>query len=139
MVKKKAVKKSVKKKVTRRKTVDKPRAGGTLTESAFWSLIRSTLRNKSRFWKPITDCKNNARRPYKGPKKLQKWEYLCASCGKYYAGKEVNVDHIIPAGQLNCYEDLPAFVKTLFCEQDNLQVLCTTCHDKKSAKERSKK
>ena len=30
------------------------------------------------------------------------------------------------------YDDLPKFVETLFCEQDNLQVLCKTCHDEKT-------
>lgn len=45
----------------------KTRNAGTLTESAFWSFIRSALRQKSRFWKPITQCKMKSRRAYKGP------------------------------------------------------------------------
>ena len=47
-----------------------------------------------------------------------------------------NVDHIHPAGSLNTAEDLPGFVERLFCEQDNLQVLCTACNDKKTLKEK---
>ena len=38
----------------------KPRNAGTMTESAFWSFIRSALRQKSRWWKPITECKLKA-------------------------------------------------------------------------------
>ena len=53
--------------------------------------------------------------------------------------KNINVDHIIPAGSLNTAQDLPLFVERLFCEQDNLQVLCTTCHDKKTLKEKQSK
>jgi 5-methylcytosine-specific restriction endonuclease McrA len=48
------------------------------------------------------------------------------------------VDHIIGAGSLNCAADLPGFVERLFCEQDNLQVLCTECHDKKTKLEKEK-
>ncbi len=52
---------------------------GTMTESGFWSFIRSGLRQKSRWWKPITECKMKARRAYKGPSKRQKFEYQCNS------------------------------------------------------------
>jgi hypothetical protein len=40
---------------------------------------------------------------------------------------------------LNCAQDLPGFVERLFCEQDNLQVLCVSCHDKKTLKEKQLK
>ena len=49
------------------------------------------------------------------------------------------MDHIEPAGSLNCSNDLPAFVDTLFCEVDNLQTLCKTCHDEKTQLERKLK
>jgi hypothetical protein len=63
----------------RKGTTPKPRNAGTMTESAFWSFIRSALRQKSRWWKPITQCKMKARRTYKGPNKRQKFEYQCSS------------------------------------------------------------
>ena len=126
----------MKKKATVRKpranAAPKTRNNGTLTESAFWSFIRSGLRQKSRWWKPITQCKLNAKRAYKGPNKRQKFEYQCNSCKKWFAEKNINVDHIQPAGSLNCANDLPGFVERLFCEVDNLQVLCIQCHDTKS-------
>ena len=115
----------------------KTRNAGTMTESAFWSFIRSGLRQKSRWWKPITQCKMNARRPYKGPNKRQKFEYQCNSCSKWFPEKKINIDHIMPAGTLRCANDLPGFVERLFCEQDNLQVLCTTCHDAKTKSEKN--
>jgi 5-methylcytosine-specific restriction endonuclease McrA len=117
----------------------KTRNNGTLTESAFWSFIRSGLRQKSRWWKPITQCKLNAKRPYKGPNKRQKFEYQCNSCKKWFAEKNINVDHIEPAGSLNCADDLAGFVERLFCEVDNLQVLCSGCHNIKTQKERNEK
>ena len=123
------------KKITKPRVV-KTRNAGTMTESAFWSFIRSALRQKSRWWKPITECKMKARRPYKGPNKRQKFEYLCNSCKTWFPDKQINVDHIVGAGSLNCGQDLPGFVDRLFCEQDNLQVLCTTCHDHKTKLEK---
>lgn len=116
----------------------KTRNAGTMTESAFWSFIRSGLRQKSRWWKPITECKMKARRAYKGSNKRQKFEYKCNVCHKWFPDKKINVDHIIGAGSLNCSDDLPGFVDRLFCELDNLQVLCETCHNNKTQLEKQK-
>jgi 5-methylcytosine-specific restriction endonuclease McrA len=116
--------------------VVRTRNAGTMTESAFWSMIRAALRQKSRWWKPILQCKMASRRAYKGPNKRQKFEYQCAVCEKWFQEKKINVDHIIPAGSLNCAADLPGFVERLFCEMDNLQVLCESCHNKKTANEK---
>ena len=116
--------------------VIRTRNAGTMTESAFWALIRSSLRNTSRWWKSIALAKMRARRPYKGPLKRQKFEYLCAHCNRWFPDKDINVDHIIPAGSLNCKEDLPGFVERLFCEVEGLQTLCLGCHDIKSKNEK---
>ena len=124
------------KKVVRKSKVVKTRNANTMSESAFWSFIRSSLRQKSRWWKPISQAKAKAKRAYKGPLKRQKFEYQCAECKGWFPDKKVNVDHIIPAGTLRCADDLPAFVERLFCEVEGLQCLCVTCHDKKTKDER---
>ena len=121
-----------KKAAVKRVRAVKTRNSGTMTESAFWSFIRSALRQKSRWWKPISECKLKAKRKYKGPNKRQKFEYQCKKCKQWFAEKNINVDHIKPAGSLNCAEDLPGFVNRLFCEIDNLQVLCEPCHNVKT-------
>lgn len=113
----------------------KPRNAGTMTESAFWSFIRSSLRQKSRWWKPIIQCRELAKRKYNGPNKRQKYEYQCNHCKGWFPAKDVNVDHIIPAGNLQSGKDLEGFVERLFCEVDNLQCLCTSCHDIKTKNE----
>jgi 5-methylcytosine-specific restriction endonuclease McrA len=120
----------------RKKKVERPRNAGTMTESAFWSFIRSALRQKSRWWKPITQCKMKARRAYKGPNKRQKFEYQCNECNNWFPDKKVNVDHINPAGTLRSANDLPGFVERLFCEIQGLQVLCSGCHDIKTKNEK---
>lgn len=122
--------------MAKRVTTPKTRNSGTMTESAFWGFIRSGLRQKSRWWKPITECKAKAKRAYKGSNKRQKFEYQCNQCKDWFPDKKINVDHIMPAGTLTCAQDLPGFVERLFCEVDNLQVLCEACHNIKTQAER---
>ncbi len=123
-MKKKAYKRSSK--------VIKNRNAGTFSEFSFWLFIRNSLRRRSIVWKPISLCRERARREYKGPNTRQKWEYQCNICKNWFKSTEVVVDHIIPVGSLNNAQDLPNFVEGLFCEIDNLQCLCKVCHNKKS-------
>ena len=118
------------------KKVIKTRNAGTMSESAFWAFIRSALRQKSRWWKPITQCKQNAKRPYKGINKRQKFEYQCNKCKKWFPDKQINIDHISPAGELNKADDLPGFVERLFVEESGLQCLCQNCHNEKTKQEK---
>lgn len=122
-----------------KKRVERTRAAHTMTESAFWSYIRSALRERSRWWKPIALARIKARRPYKGPLKRQRYEFQCNICKNWFPAKKTSVDHVIPVGQLNCAEDLPGFVNRLFCEVDRLQVLCENCHTIKTREERNGK
>lgn len=112
--------------------VPRTRNGGTMTESAFWSGIRSALRQKSRWWVPAANAKLAARRPYEGINKRRKWEYVCSSCKNSFKDDEVVIDHIVPAGTLKCADDLPGFVTRLFCEEEGFQILCKPCHDAKT-------
>lgn len=118
------------------KRAELTRAGATMSEAAFWSMIRSCLRQKSRWWKPIAAAKAKAKRPYKGTNKRQKFEYKCNHCKKWFTDKQVRVDHIKPVGTLKSAKDLPDFVENLFCEIENFQVLCSPCHDKKTKQDR---
>jgi 5-methylcytosine-specific restriction endonuclease McrA len=121
-----------------RKKIDKPYNSGTMSVSAFWGMIRSCLRQKSRWWKPIADAKVKARRSCKNCGR-QKWEYQCNKCKEWWPDKEIQVDHIIEAGELKSGKDLEKFVERLFCEVDGLQVLCTTCHNEKTQEYRNSK
>ena len=121
-----------------KRRVARTRNNGTMTENMFWAWIRSVLRQKSRWWKPVSQCRVNARRSYKGKNKRQKWEYQCKKCENWFDIKKINVDHIIPVGTLKSAEDLPTFIERLFCEVDGLQVLCNECHDKKTIKDNKK-
>lgn len=115
--------------------IARTRNNGSQTEAAFWGWIRSALRQRSRYWKPIQECKKLARRAYKGTGK-QKFEYQCNLCKKWWADKEIEVDHIDEAGSLKSGDDLKGFVERLFCEVDGLQLLCKGCHNKKTFKKK---
>lgn len=121
-----------------KKLIEKPYNAGTMSVSAFWSMIRSALRQKSRWWRPIIQAKHKARRKYVGPNKRQKYEYKCAQCKKWHMEKNIEVDHLMPCGSLRSGDDLKGFVERLFCEVENLIVLCRPCHKKKTEKERKK-
>lgn len=123
------MKKSVPKRASK---VIKNRNAGTFTEGAFWLFIRNALRRRSIVWKPITLCKEKARRKYTGTNKRQKYEYQCNICKNWFKGADVAVDHVEAVGTLKSAADLPHFVETLFCEIDNLQCICKTCHDAKT-------
>ena len=107
--------------------------------SKFFGFLRSALRAGYNKYPPKWEVLKKAQRPYQGPDKRCKWEYVCAGCGKLYKSADVSVDHIIPAGSLNSFDDLAGFCQRLFCGVDGLQLLCKGCHHAKTQEERSNK
>lgn len=105
----------------------------------FWGFLRSALRGGYSKWPAKWDVLNAAKRAYQGTGKQQKWEYLCAECNKWHKGKDVSVDHIIPAGALNSWDDIAGFCQRLFVGEEGLQVLCSGCHHIKTQQERNAK
>lgn len=128
----KVKKKVAKKTAVKKERVPKTRNAGTQTEASFWSMISSGLRKMSMYWKPILKARLKARRAYKGDNRRQLWEYECNHCKNWFKNDHIVVDHITPVGVLRSYEDLPRVVEILFCEEDNLQVLCKNCHLEKT-------
>lgn len=105
----------------------------------FWGFIRSGLRSTYNKWPPKWEVLSAAKRAYTGKGKQQKWEFRCSACDTYHKAKEVSVDHIVPAGSLNNFDDLPKFVERLFVGPEGLQVLCAVCHALKTKNEREEK
>lgn len=107
------------------------------TDAKYWSFIRSALR---RAWTKFPNkyrALNAAKLPAKGLRKGRKvFLYECARCKDEFTTSQVSVDHIKPCGSLRNIDDLPVFATNLFCEQDNLQVLCKKCHYEKTMEER---
>lgn len=116
--------------------VERTRAGETWTESRYWSFIRSLLRRGFTRYPVKHQVKKAAARTKKGTKRF---EYQCATCRGWFPNSQVEVDHIKPAGSLKSEKDLAPFVTTLFCEADNMQVLCSACHQDKTNREREER
>jgi 5-methylcytosine-specific restriction endonuclease McrA len=116
---------------------EKCRAGDTWTEARYFAFIRGALRRAAAKYPVKYQVKDAARRNKpEGKAGRHRFEYQCNGCKKWFQGKEVEVDHIEPAGSLKTFSDLPAFTERLFCEADNMQVLCKKCHRKKTNEER---
>lgn len=130
--------KSAKKKIVRKSKVLKTKNHGTFTEAQFFNWLRQKLRRASLVWKPISECKKRAKIPYSGDNKRRKVSYVCESCKGEFDSKSVSVDHKLPIGSLQNYSDLPQFVERLFCEIENLQLLCSDCHSVKTKLDNSK-
>ena len=116
------------------KKAPKTRNSHTWSEGEFWSFIRASLRNRTRWWKPKLEALKRARRVSKSRNKRLKWEFRCNMCKKWFPQKEVEVNHITPVGSLRSSDDLAGFVSRLFCERQGLEVVCKICHKKHHSK-----
>jgi len=110
---------------------------GNWTEGRFNSFVTSVLRSGSRRWQPKWECLNEAKTEKKVNPKTGRiaQHYQCTSCGDEFTAKDVQVDHLVPIGKNRSWDE---FVNLLFCEKDNLQVLCKGCHAIKTKEERKK-
>lgn len=89
-------------------------------------------------WDPIAQARKNAR--------VKRGFYLCSSCGETVTAsikidgkrhKNVIVDHTIPIiDPAVGFTSWDAVIAAMFCEIENLKVVCKKCHDAKTAEER---
>lgn len=118
--------------------------GGRWTKARFDAFIRSALRKASMKWPPKYEVRKAAR--------VERGKYLCVGFKRkehvvgasYKKGKRrlnnIAVDHISPISssiRAGGIIDWSAFIERLFCEKENLQVLCAECHSKKTEEERN--
>jgi 5-methylcytosine-specific restriction endonuclease McrA len=118
---------------------EKTRCGNQWTEARYRSFIQSLLRQGTRRWAPISKVKQKAR--------VKRGMYLCAGCGEHVPNtlkegrkrvQNIFVDHINPIFDPEIgFEGWDKYIERMFCEEDNLQLLCKACHDVKSKQEHS--
>ena len=117
---------------------EKTRCSGRWTEARYRSFIKGNLRSATRKWAPIQDCKKEAH--------IRRGFYRCGGCGEESPAsividrKRVNnihVDHIKPIIDPSVgFVDWNDTIDRMFCESDNLQLLCKRCHDEKCSEEK---
>ncbi len=118
----------------------KTRNGGDWTEARFRSFIRSQLRAATMRWGPISNCLRDAR--------VERGVYLCAGCKEEVPAtikvgrkrvKNAHVDHILPIVDPDTgFVSYDMLIERMFCEADNLQVLCNECHTTKTNDEKAR-
>lgn len=115
------------------------RCGGKWTEAEFRSFVKNQLRLATRKWAPIQQCKKRAN--------VSRGLYRCDSCHKEVAPTvydeekrkrvhNIYVDHIKPIIDPEVgWVSWDSTIENMFCEPDNLQLLCRDCHKIKSQEE----
>jgi len=92
------------------------------------TFAKGALRRASLMWKPINECRVNARR--------ERGKYECAMCHDLFGPKEVQIDHVHPVIDLiKGFTTWDDYIERLFCDVENLACLCKTCHAAKTASE----
>jgi 5-methylcytosine-specific restriction endonuclease McrA len=110
------------------------------TEALIISRIRATLRRLSMQMPAAREAKLRVRRAYSGPNPRQRFEYRCAHCNQWFPEKGVQVDHKIPAGAMKSFDDVGPFAqRLLFCNINDLEVLCKQDHQVKTNRERAER
>ncbi len=105
------------------------------------SFITSALRGAFRRYPTKFVVLNKAKKGKKLNKLTKRIaeHYECAKCKKHFPLKQVQVDHIKPIVDRTIgFTTWDNFIAGLFCEESNLQVLCKSCHSKKTKLERKK-
>ena len=117
----------------------KERNGGEWTEARFKSFVTSALRAASRRWPPKYKALKEAFVGKQVNAKTGKMamHYKCVACQKLYVAADVQVDHINPVvDPEKGFVSWDSFINRIFCEIDNLQVLCKPCHKIKTDQEK---
>ena len=115
-----------------------------MTISDEMKFLWSDIRNAWRHWSPnrreVLDAAmvKIAKRKKDGTlSKVFVKHWICAKCGEPVI--ERDVDHIDQVGAApRCDEDVGDAAKRLFCEINNLRVLCKPCHKKVTAAQRKR-
>ena len=118
---------------------DKKRNGGLWTNARFHSFIVSALRAAWRRWPPRYAALKEAfvGRQVNAKTGKMAMHYKCAACKKLFVAVDVQVDHIEPVVDPKVgFITWEIFINRLFCEIENLQVLCKADHKVKTDQEK---
>jgi 5-methylcytosine-specific restriction endonuclease McrA len=95
--------------------------------------IMSTLRRASYRWPPINEAEKLARK--------ERGRYECAYCHELFKSGEYAKDHIEPIVPYSGFPihpvtggpDWTIIIDRLLCDVEDIQILCHSCHDQKTA------
>lgn len=98
----------------------------------FNNWMRNVLRRTFFRWRERTGALHAA--------KIARNEYKCAICSKIFSHKEIRVDHIDPVVDPKIgFVNWDTYITRLFCKKEDLQILCISCHQIKSNREKDER
>jgi len=112
------------------------------TKAKFMSFVRGGIRKSLWQRHPVKlDFIKNNRKRIKNPNPKGKvamvWGGECYLCGNDFVQKDLQVDHLKGNYSLKTMDDLQSFVEAmLFVAEDDLALVCHSCHKIKSHAER---
>lgn len=109
------------------------------TEGRKHGFIVAVLRAGTRRWPPKYEALHEAKTEKKKNEKTGRiaQHYVCALCDCEFTSKDIEVDHIDPVvDPAKGFKDWNTYIKRLFCEKSNLQVVCKPCHKVKTKSEK---
>lgn len=101
------------------------------------AFIVSVLRAGTRRYPPKYEVLNEAKTEKRVNSKTGRvaQHYLCATCCGEFPSTGVQVDHIQPVVGKEGFVSWDKYIANMFCDKDNLQVLCIACHKIKTKEE----
>ena len=97
------------------------------SQAAYFTWLRGSLR---RMWTrfPVANAWKTSQCRANRSGGRAKWIGDCSRCGKPFAKSHLQIDHIHPAGSINCEEDIGPFILRLLSTSDNFRLVCKPCH-----------
>ena len=112
------------------------------TPAKFKAWIIALLRHGTMRFPPRNEVLQAARTERKTNKATGKlaWHSKCNKCKKEFPSSKIVADHIEPVVDVKTgFIDWNTYIDRMFCSKEGWQAICSTCHDKKSAKERKQR
>lgn len=92
--------------------------------------VISGLRRMTYRWPPRYMTQSAAR--------VERGKYKCNECQGVFPKKETSLDHVEPVvDPEKGWQGWDSYIERMFADQPGWQVLCDSCHDKKTSKENS--
>lgn len=110
------------------------------TKAEFFKYIRGALRMQWKRYPLKIEFKNSRAIPnFEGSGVTNprvKKVVQCDECKNWFAQSATEVDHLKPCGTIRDWETASTFMHNMFCDKDNMSIVCVPCHALRTYSER---
>lgn len=104
-------------------------------QAAVFSALRRAHRNSPEYRQTLANAKSEYFITCKNGNQARRVQYECKACGNKGSRKNVYVDHREPVIAVTGFQGFETYIKRLFCGTVGLDILCKSCHDRKTKHE----